>query len=144
MINTYQKPPVSELRKFGFLFAAFFVIVLGIVVPMLRNDFSSLFSSLQLWPRWPWPVGAFVVLWTTVHPASLYLLQRPWLVFADIAGWVNTRIIMLLLFYVMFLPIGLIMRLVGYDPMQRKIDPELKTYRKQCKPNDKQHMRYPY
>lgn len=144
MINAYQKPSVSELRKFGFLFAVFFVLVLGIVVPMIRNDFSGLFSSLDLWPRWPWLVSAVVALWAAVHPASLNLLQRPWMVFADVAGWINTRIIMLLLFYVMILPIGLIMRLVGYDPMQRKIDPDLKTYRKVCKPNDKEHMRHPY
>lgn len=144
MINTYQKPAVNELRKFGFLFAAFFVLVLGIIVPMIRNDFSLLFSSLDLWPRWPWLVAALVALWATLQPASLHLLQRPWMVFADIAGWVNTRIIMLLLFYVMILPIGLIMRLVGYDPMQRKFDPDAKTYRKLSKPYDKEHMRHPY
>lgn len=144
MINAYQKPAAKELRKFGFLFAAFFVLVLGMIVPMIRNDFSLLFSSLDLWPRWPWLVAALVALWASLHPASLHLLQRPWMVFADIAGWVNTRIIMLLLFYVMILPIGLIMRLVGYDPMQRKIDPDAKTYRKLCKPYDKEHMRHPY
>ena len=144
LINPYQKPPVKELRTFGFLFAGFFILVLGIVVPMIRNDFSSLFSSLAMWPRWPWAVGALVALWAVAHPASLNYLQRPWMVFADIAGWVNTRIIMLLLFYVLILPIGLIMRLVGYDPMQRKIDPELKTYRKPCKPTNREHMRHPY
>ena len=144
MINAYQKPPVNELRKFGFLFAAFFVLVLGIIVPMIRNDFSLLFSSLDLWPRWPWLVAVLVALWASLHPASLHLLQRPWMVFADVAGWVNTRIIMLLLFYVMILPIGLIMRVLGYDPMQRKIDPDAKTYRTLCKPNDKEHMRHPY
>src|SRR5690554_2657982 len=136
MISAYQKPAVKELRKFGFLFAAFFILVLGIIVPMIRNDFSLLFSSLDLWPRWTWLIAALVALWASLHPASLHLLQRPWLVFADIAGWVNTRIIMLLLFYVMILPTGLIMRLVVYDPMQRKIDPDAKTYRTLSKPYD--------
>lgn len=144
MINPYHKPSVGELRSFGFLFAVFFVLVLGIVVPMIRVDWSVLFSGIDAWPRWPWLVGALVALWSAIHPSSLHYLQRPWMVFADIAGWVNTRIIMLLLFYMLILPIGFIMRLVGYDPMQRKIDPDLKSYRKPCKPMNKEHMRHPY
>jgi len=144
MITKYQKPEVSELRSFGLLFGAFFILVLGIVVPMLRQEFSALFSSLSLWPRWPWAVGGTVMAWAVIHPASLHLLQRPWMVFADVAGWINTRIIMFLLFYFLILPIGFIMRLFGYDPMQRKIDKQLESYRNVRKAQDRDHMRHPY
>ncbi len=64
--------------------------------------------------------------------------------FADIAAWVNTRIIMLILFYLLMLPIGFIMRLFGYDPMRLKIDSQLKTYRNVREPQDRDHMRHPY
>ena len=144
MITPYQKPPIPELRTFGFIFAVFFVLVFGAVIPMLRNDLGLLFSNLDLWPRWPWIVGAVVAAWALLHPASLYLLQRPWMIFADVAGWVNTRIILVLLFYGLILPIGFIMRLFGYDPMQRKIDRQCQSYRKLCKPQDREHMRHPY
>lgn len=144
MISAYQKPGEKELRSFGFLFAAFFVLVAGVVIPMIRQDLGALFSGLDLWPRWPWAVGLVISAWAAVHPASLYLLHRPWMVFADVAGWVNTRIILVLLFYVLILPIGFIMRLFGYDPMQRKIDKDLQSYRKLCKPQDREHMRHPY
>ena len=144
MITKYQKPEVSELRSFGLLFGVFFILVLGIVIPMLRQEFSALFSSLSLWPRWPWAVGGIVMAWAVIHPASLHLLQRPWMVFADVAGWINTRIIMFLLFYFLILPIGFIMRLFGYDPMQRKIDKQLESYRNVRKAQDRDHMRHPY
>jgi len=144
MITKYQKPEVSELRSFGLLFGVFFILVLGIVIPMLRQEFSALFSSLSLWPRWPWAVGGAVMAWAVIHPASLHLLQRPWMVFADVAGWLNTRIIMFLLFYFLILPIGFIMRLFGYDPMQRKIDKQLESYRNVRKAQDRDHMRHPY
>lgn len=144
MITKYQKPEVSELRSFGLLFGVFFILVLGIVIPMLRQEFSALFSSLSLWPRWPWAVGGTVLAWAVIHPASLHLLQRPWMVFADVAGWINTRIIMFLLFYFLILPIGFIMRLFGYDPMQRKIDKQLESYRNVRKAQDRDHMRHPY
>ena len=144
MISAYHKPGKSELRSFGFLFAVFFILVIGVVIPMIRQDIGVLFTDLSLWPRWPWVVGAFVAAWAALHPSSLHLLHRPWMVFADVAGWVNTRIILVLLFYVLILPIGFIMRLFGYDPMQRKIDKDLQTYRKQCEPQDREHMRHPY
>jgi hypothetical protein len=82
--------------------------------------------------------------WAALHPVSLHLLQRPWMIFADVAGWVNTRIILILLFYGLILPIGLIMRLFRYDPMQRKIDRQCQSYRKLCKPQEREHMRHPY
>ena len=144
MNNPYQKPGASELRKFGLLFGVFFILVLGIVVPFIAKGFAALFSDMGLWPRWPWVTGGFVIAWALIHPASLYLLHRPWMKFADIAAWVNTRIIMILLFYVVILPTGLIMRLFGYDPMHRKIDKQLKTYRNVRKPQDHDHMRNPY
>ena len=144
MITKYQKPEISELRSFGLLFGVFFILVLGIVIPMLRQEFSALFSGLGLWPRWPWAVGGSVMVWAVIHPASLHLLQRPWMVFADVAGWLNTRIIMFLLFYFLILPIGFIMRLFGYDPMQRKIDKQLESYRNVREAQDRDHMRHPY
>ncbi len=144
MISVYQKPDAKGLRVFGLLFAAFFILVIGLLIPMLRHDLGLLFTDAGLWPRWPWAVGGVVAAWALLHPASLYLLHRPWMVFADVAGWVNTRIVLILMFYALILPIGLIMRLFGYDPMQRKIDTQLTTYRSQRKPQSREHMRHPY
>lgn len=144
MSRNYQKPGAGELRKFGLLFGVLFVLVLGIVIPMIGKGFSALFADFGLWPRWPWVTGGGVMVWALIHPASLYLLHRPWMKFAAVAGWVNTRIIMLLLFYLLILPIGFIMRLFGYDPMRRKFDPQAGTYRNERKPQESEHMRHPY
>lgn len=144
MSTDYQKPQANELRKFGLLFAVFFALVIGVLVPALRNDMGVLFSDPHLWPRWPWLTGGIVIAWALVHPASLHLLHRPWMKFADIAGWINTRIIMIGLFYLLILPIGFVMRLFGYDPLQRKIDGNLSSYRNVREPQDRNHMRHPY
>ena len=144
MDNHYQKPGTGELRKFGLIFGVFFILVLGIVIPIIGKGISALFADFSLWPRWPWMAGVGVMVWALVHPASLYLLHRPWMKFAEVAGWVNTRIIMVLLFYLLILPIGLIMRLFGYDPMRRKFDSQAGTYRNERKPQDSKHMRHPY
>ena len=141
MNDAYQKPGAGELRKFGLLFGVFFILVFAIIIPVLDRGFGSLFSDMSLWP---WVTGGLVIVWALIHPASLHLVHRPWMKFADIAAWVNTRIIMILLFYLVILPIGLIMRLFGHDPMRRKTEKHLESYRNVRKPQDSDHMRHPY
>ena len=41
--------------------------------------------------------------------------------FAHALGWVNTRIILTLVYYFVFTPLALIFRVVGKDPMNRKL-----------------------
>lgn len=141
---TYQKPGSGELRKFGLLFGMFFILVFDIVIPIIHHGIGALFSDPGLVPHWPWMTGGLVMAWGLAHPASLYLLHRPWMKFAEIAGWINTRIIMFLLFYLLIFPIGFIIRLFGYDPLRRRIDDQLESYRKVCKPHEREHMRHPY
>ena len=43
-------------------------------------------------------------------------------------GFVISHILLALVFYVVLTPIGLAMRLFGYDPMTRKLDPQATTY----------------
>jgi hypothetical protein len=43
-------------------------------------------------------------------------------------GWVVTHVVMALIFYVVVTPLGVIMRLCGRDPMERRFDPNAKTY----------------
>jgi hypothetical protein len=46
-----------------------------------------------------------------------------------VLGWVNTRIILGLLFFVMFAPVALLFRLFGRDPLARRLDKSATTYR---------------
>jgi len=59
-------------------------------------------------------------------------LLRPiyivWMRFAHILGWVNTRLLLVVIFYVIFSPIGLLMRLFSIDLLDRKIDKQKTTY----------------
>ena len=46
-----------------------------------------------------------------------------------VLGWINTRIILGLVFFVMFAPIALLFRVFGRDPMVRRLD-DNPSYRK--------------
>ena len=51
-----------------------------------------------------------------------------WMKFAFVLGWVNTRLILGLFFYGILTPVGVAMRLFGWDPLTRKIDRTAPSY----------------
>jgi hypothetical protein len=48
--------------------------------------------------------------------------------FAFLLGWLNTRLLLGVFFYLILTPIGLLLRLTGRDLLDRKIDPAARTY----------------
>ena len=85
-----------------------------------------------------------LVIWALVWPRGLKLVYTPWMALAEKIGWFNTRLILFLIFYGVVLPIGLLMRLLGKDPLARKYDPRATSYRIENTPQDKDHMETPY
>ena len=43
-------------------------------------------------------------------------------------GFVLSHVILAVLFFLIIAPIGVVMRLVGHDPMKRRLEPEAETY----------------
>ena len=43
-------------------------------------------------------------------------------------AWINTRLILFIVFYLIFTPLGLVMRLFGADLLERKIDKRKDSY----------------
>lgn len=145
MREAYSKPPRADLRRFGLMFGCVLAALFGVLVPLIRHGFApGLPFVSDNWPAWPWIAGATTGAWALLHPASLVWLHRPWMRFAQIAGWVNTRLIMLLLFYVIILPIGLLLRLFGKDAMQRRLDDQAPSYRVAADQRDPDHMEKPF
>ena len=109
----------TELRSFGLVTAGMLVLFFGLLIPWIWGF---------AWPTWPFSVAGILVIMALAVPASLRPVYKVWMHFASILGWVNTRIILGLIFFLMFLPLGLIMRLFN-DPMRRNMDKSIETYR---------------
>jgi Saxitoxin biosynthesis operon protein SxtJ len=128
------KPEARELRRFGLLLGT--LVVVGFAgIPFLRRHVVL---------GWPWLVAA--LLWTPalVAPAALRYLHRGWTHLGEILGWLNTRVILSLLYVIAVVPIGLVMRLAGRDPMERKFDPAAGSYRVASKPRHSSHLEHPF
>ena len=102
----------QEDRKFGYTFAAIVAVLFGFVLPWLF-DFER--------PVVPFAIAAVFVVWATVRPTSLVYFYKPWMRFATVVGFVNSRILLSIIFYLLFTPIALIIKLIGKDAMSRKV-----------------------
>ena len=112
----------SELRKFGLILASGILIIFGLVFPLLREGQIHLAT-------WPWLLSLALVIVSLIAPAALGPLNRAWLFLGHILGYINTRIILGIIFLVLFTPCALVLKLLKKDPMQREIDPQRNSYR---------------
>ena len=127
-------PDKSELRKFGFIFGAGLVLIFGLFFPWLLE---------RPWPAWPFIAGGILATLALVFPLGLKPLYIAWMKFGHVAGWINTRIILGLVFFTVFLPFGLIMRLFN-DPMKRKLDDASTSYRVPSHSSPRDQMERPF
>jgi hypothetical protein len=78
---------------------------------------------------WPWLLAAGLVLVSLTVPKALGPLNRAWMFLGHILGWINTRIILGIVFLLIFTPTALVFRLLGKDPMRRSFAAGDKSYR---------------
>jgi hypothetical protein len=65
-------------------------------------------------------VGAALVLLGLVLPRALVLPNRGWMALASVLGYVMTRVVLALVFFLLVTPIGVVKRLTGWDPLGRR------------------------
>ena len=75
-------------------------------------------------------------------PVLLKPIYILWMRLAFILGWINTRLILFIIFYFIFMPIGLGMRLFKVDLLDRKIDKHKESYWKRKEKGDFQPLNY--
>ncbi len=73
-------------------------------------------------------VGTALVALALVRAALLAPLNRAWTKLGLVLFHVVNPVVMLLMFAVIIVPAGLVMRLAGHDPMRRRFDPGAVTY----------------
>lgn len=125
----------KQLRSFGLLFAAFVLLIFAGFFPWLSE------KPVPHWPFWlAAPVATLALIW----PPALKPLFVVWMKFGEVMGRINTFLILGVLFYAMVTPIGWLMRLLGKDPMRRRLDRTAGSYRVVSQAHDRDHMEKPY
>ena len=109
----------KELRNFGLIVGGIFCLI-GIW-PAIRHG-----EGLRLWAVVP---GALLIPLGLIAPTVLAPLFKIWMKVGHVMGWVNTRIILGILYFGLITPMGVVMRLFGWDSMRRAFSPNDESYR---------------
>ena len=116
-------PGRKDLRSFAWVVGGAFVVlwaVLAYLLPALIDKGGS-HPALAA-------IGVALALVGTVAPKILKPLYYGWMSLALTLGFVMTRVLLTIFFFLVLTPVGLVMKLLGRDPLERKLDPEGASY----------------
>jgi saxitoxin biosynthesis operon SxtJ-like protein len=65
-------------------------------------------------------VGAMLFALGYLRPALLKYPSNAWWALAGLLGWVNARVLLSLLFFLLLTPVSVIWRVTGKDPLSRR------------------------
>ena len=119
MIEVKKDFTKRELLWFGPLMALF----AGIIGWVAINKYEANRVAYGIWSV----AAVLIVLYYLIPP-----MRKPtyiaWMYAVMPIGWVMSHLLLGAIFYLLVLPIGILMRLSGYDPMRRKFDRSAETY----------------
>ena len=110
---------------------------------------GGIFCAISLWPAiirgqnprlWTLAVGVLLLIPALIVPRSLGPAYRVWMMVGEILGWINTRILLGVVFYGLITPMGLMRRLFGNNAMRRAYEPGVESYRVVKRPRPGAHM----
>lgn len=110
-------PDKKGLRNFGITMCIAFLVISSLIIFKHRH---SAVPTLT--------ISAALLLSALIRPILLKPFYIIWMNFAFTLGWFNTRIILLLIFYIVFAPVGLFLGLFRADLLDRKIDKNKDSY----------------
>ena len=73
-------------------------------------------------------VGVALVFFGLALPRALGPVYRVWMTAALVMGFVMTRLVLTLAFVLVFVPVGLVFRLLRRDVLRQRPDPEAPSY----------------
>ena len=104
-------------QSFGVVFSVFFLII----------SFWPLFTegTIRIWAIF---IAILFLLISYFKPDALYPLNKIWFKFGLLLGSIVSPIVMGIVFFIIVTPIGIIMRIIGKDLLNKKINNSVKSY----------------
>ena len=109
----------KNLKIFGLIWTSIFLLIA--FYPVFYNK-PPIYWSLYL---------AFFFAISAFFYPQLYLkiyFYQGWIKFGNFVGLINSRIIIFILFYVIFMPMGLVLKLFGRDILNKKLNKTQPSY----------------
>jgi hypothetical protein len=116
-LSRQQAVEQSSERAFGLTFAVVFLLIA--LYPLAFGGQPHL---------WAFAVAALFLLAGLFAAPLLRPLNRLWLKFGALLHSITSPIILGIMFFLVIMPIGLVMRLFGKDFLRLRLEPEAQTY----------------
>jgi hypothetical protein len=112
-----SQEPNHKNKSFGLLFGLIFFLI-GVFQFIRDHHFYVFF------------VIASVVFFTValIRPLLLQPVRKSWERLGNVLGIINTYLLLILIYFLLFMPYGLIIRLLRKDPLRKKIDLKSPSY----------------
>jgi len=113
-ISTRLSPPEREsrdLRHFGLLVGGIFALIAAWPVA-LRAEAPRYWAAI---------IAAGLISLGLVAPTALRPVCQQWMRLSHTLGWLNTRVLLGAVYLLLMTPIGVVMKLVGRDPLDRRL-----------------------
>ncbi|MCH7748918.1 MAG: hypothetical protein IH939_12575 [Acidobacteria bacterium] len=119
VIEINRNPSRRDLLWFGLLLPVFFALV-GVLV---WRRTGALTSAAALWA-----VGGTLSALFALWPASRRRIYVGWMYAVYPIGWAVSHLLLGVVYFVVITPIGLALRLLRRDPLERRFDRAAPTY----------------
>jgi len=110
----------GKLRDFGLLVGVIVIGFIGLILPAITGH------GFRTWTLW---IGIPAIILGCLAPQMLRYPYKWWMALGHALGYINSHLVLGLVFIVILQPIALCMRLMGYDPLNKRTK-GLGTYRK--------------
>jgi len=111
------KEDKQSLRKFG-LTVGTVLLLIGIALYLFDKTSFIYFGG----------IGIILILFGLALPNVLRPINKIWMILAIILGWFMSRVILIILFYLVITPIGFLSKIFRSDPLSRKWDSSVSSY----------------
>ena len=137
LIELKVDPSPRELRLFGTVLLPAFLALVGAMIWMASG---SLRTAIAIWGT-----GLCVSVIGMMHLPFMRLVYVTWMYAAYPIGWTVSHLMLASVYYFTLTPLGLLLRVVRRDPLERRFEPSSRSYwmpRKQSEDIDQYFRQY--
>ena len=120
LVEINWQPTRTDLKVFGIGLAIFCTIV-GVLVYRMDREFGFIESAFAC-------IAVIALMISLIQPTWLKPIYLLFTVLAFPIGWVVSHLLLATVFFMVFTPTGLLMRLFGRDPLHRHFDSSANSY----------------
>jgi len=116
----------KKLRSFGLLVGGVFILI-SIWILYTQRDKISL-TGTYTFGHFLLTIGGILFLFGVFFPSSLKSVYKVWMGFAIALGWIVSRFIIIILFYIVVTPVAMLARLFGKKFLDLKFRDNKESY----------------